>query len=113
MKNIVSLNVDNYDKVHEDGIQTHVIYFSASWCLPCQRMKCTFSELVQQLADNRITFSMVDIAESPSIAQRLVIRTVPTIAILHQGILMDVIVGETPLGVALVRVKHALNKCNA
>ncbi|MEQ4661967.1 thioredoxin family protein [Providencia rettgeri] len=66
MSNILSLDSDNFSStlypLEQDEQQTVVVYFSASWCLPCKNMYPIFTKLSECFQENNIDFGIVDIA---------------------------------------------------
>lgn len=59
------------------------VKFSATWCGPCKKMEPTVEKL--ELEFKSAKFLSVDVDDSPSIAQKYKIRTLPTILILKDG----------------------------
>jgi thioredoxin 1 len=64
-----------------------VLYFSASWCSPCK----SFKPVVQSvLTDHpQINFNLIDIEEEPDLSQEHKIRSVPTIVVLKDNVVID------------------------
>lgn len=85
-----------------------VVYFSASWCKPCQDMTPVFVELARRMDDSGIVFGAVDMAQSPTIAQSYGIRSVPSITVFRQGLLLEVIPGKVTIDEAMTRVQQSL-----
>lgn len=67
-----------------------------------------FAELARQTADPDVAFGVVDVAESPTIAQTYGIRSIPSVAVFRRGRLQDVIAGEVALDEVMSRVSRAL-----
>ena len=65
--------------------------FSAPWCGPCKALAPVFRELEDMTPD--VTFISVDVEEKPSIAQLYSIRTVPTVIIEKDNVLIEKFVG--------------------
>ena len=107
MQGITALTIDDFGSALRRGTGQAVIYFSASWCQPCQDMESVFAELARQTTDPDITFGAVDMARSPTIAQTYGIRSVPSIAVFRQGKLVDVIAGQAPIDEVRGRVRRA------
>lgn len=65
----------------------HVVYFTASWCGPCQRMKKTtwVDESLVGWLDEYAVVSSVDVDEEPKIAQEFGIRSMPTMVAVRGG----------------------------
>ncbi|MDB9565490.1 thioredoxin family protein [Providencia rettgeri] len=114
MHNILSLDSDNFSNIlyplGSQGHQTVVVYFSASWCLPCKSMKPVFTKLSEYFQENNIIFGIVDIAQSPTLAPQYGIKSVPTIAVFQDTRLIDIIAGEMPFNKVLMELEKTLSK---
>jgi len=65
----------------------HVIYFTASWCPPCKKMKTTTwvdESVVGWLEENAVV-TAVDVDEESMIAAEYDISAMPTIVVLNEG----------------------------
>jgi thioredoxin 1 len=54
-----------------------VVYFTASWCVPCRQIKPQFARASVIDADR--DYFLVDIDETPGVVERFGIQSVPTI----------------------------------
>ncbi|MNX73928.1 Thioredoxin-1 [compost metagenome] len=88
---IVDLSAEKFARFIAKG--SSVVMFSASWCKPCQEMKPVFHALADKL-HSRATFGRIDVAVSPTISQMYGIRSVPSLAIFHEGRLRLVMAGS-------------------
>lgn len=68
-----------------------VTKFSAPWCGPCKALAPVFRELEDMTPD--ATFISIDVEDKPSIAQLYSIRTVPTVIIEKDNVLIEKFVG--------------------
>jgi thioredoxin 1 len=73
-----------------------LVDFSAVWCGPCQRQLPVLEKFAAAKADS-LKIVKVDIDESPGIASRFGIRSVPTLLLFNQGQKVDMKVGLTSL----------------
>ena len=62
-----------------------LLYFTASWCGPCQKIKPMLIKLAEGLDNSKIKFFMIDIDENDEIAEKFKIRGVPTFYLLHNN----------------------------
>ena len=115
MPHILSLDSDNFSSTlyppEQEDHQTVVVYFSASWCLPCKNMHPVFTKLSEYFQQSNIVFGLVDIAQSPTLAPQYSIKSVPTIAVFQDTRLIDIIAGEVSFNYALMVLKKTLGKC--
>jgi len=68
-----------------------VTKFSSTTCGPCRALAPVFRELEDMMPD--ATFISIDVEEKPSIAQLYSIRTVPTIIIEKDNVLIEKFIG--------------------
>ena len=101
-KMALELNDNNFDATIKEGIS--VIDFWAPWCGPCKMM----APVVDKLATNNpdLKVGKVDIDESPQIAQKYNVMSIPTIIIFKDGEPVDQTVG-------VVNEKALMTKINA
>lgn len=62
---------------------SHVLYFTAEWCNPCQRTRPVAEELKR---DGLIDFVFVDADSEIELVQNFGIKTIPTYILLQDGI---------------------------
>lgn len=78
-----------YDADKPEG-QRAILYFSASWCRPCQNMQ----GIVEQLHRHA---GRIDVAQAPTVAPAFGIKSVPSLALFEDARLIAIIAGEVPL----------------
>lgn len=61
---------------------SHVLYFTAEWCNPCQRTRPIAEDLKR---DGLIDFIFVDADTESELLQKFEIRSVPTYILLEDG----------------------------
>ncbi|GAB1440063.1 thioredoxin family protein [Providencia sp.] len=98
MSNILLLDSDNFSRTLYQPEQRRgrvvIVYFSASWCVPCQNMQPVFEKLANYYVAEGAHFATVNIAQSPTLAPKYGIKSVPTIAIFKDARLINIIAGE-------------------
>lgn len=62
-----------------------VVYFSATWCRPCQAMAPTVEEFAETHQDV-VSFGKVDVDKAPQLAGKYEVRSVPTLLLFKNGI---------------------------
>ncbi|KAK6946727.1 Thioredoxin domain [Dillenia turbinata] len=72
-----------------------LVEFWAPWCGPCRMIHPVIDELAKQYA-GKLDCYKVNTDESPSIATRYGIRSIPTVIIFKGGEKKDVIIGAVP-----------------
>ena len=100
----VDLTVDTFQDVvlRDDGLPV-LVDFWAPWCGPCRVMEPVLEELARELA-GRAVIAKVNVDEQPALANATRIRAVPTLHLVHEGKLVDVMMGVQ----SRERLLHAL-----
>lgn len=62
---------------------SHVLYFTAEWCNPCQRTRPIAEELIR---DGLIDFVFIDADTEIELLQHFGIKSVPTYILIQDGI---------------------------
>ena|SRR5260221_8300560 len=73
---------------------TTLVTFSAEWCGPCRILAPILDRLAETLSG--VNIAKVDVDESPSLAARCDISSVPTLLFFQDGQIVDRIVGILP-----------------
>ncbi len=90
------INESNYDEVISNGVV--VVDFFATWCGPCRMVSPVLEKLSEEMKN--VKFVKVDVDQSPALANRYGIQSIPTILVLKDGQLADSQIGfsgEAPL----------------
>lgn len=96
MSNFPELNGSNFE---EEVLKTTsgvvLVNFSATWCGPCKRQV----PVLESLSKSKTTLKIVkvDIDESPELAQKFGVRSVPTLILFNQGEKVETKIGLTTL----------------
>jgi thioredoxin 1 len=62
---------------------SHVLYFTAEWCNPCERTRPVAEELKR---DGLIDFVFVDADSEIELVQNFGVKTIPTYILLEDGV---------------------------
>jgi len=68
-----------------------LVKFSADWCGPCKTIAPVLSKVSEETG---VSLFEVDIDAEPELAERFDIRSLPTVALMSDGALVDRVVGS-------------------
>lgn len=89
------INSSNFQSKVLDAKEPVLVDFFATWCGPCQKLAPTLDELSTEV-EGRAKVYKVDVDESPDIAQRYGVMSVPTIIAFEGGAIKNQTVGAQP-----------------
>lgn len=91
---VTELTDATFDDFVENN-KTVIIDCWAPWCGPCRRMTPIMEELSVELKDT-IGVAKLNVDDNPSISARFSIRSIPTVLVFKDQILVDTLVGLRP-----------------
>ncbi|GAA3043268.1 thioredoxin [Kitasatospora albolonga] len=92
----VELTTENFDEVVQgpDGKAFVFIDFWAGWCGPCLRFAPVFEKAAERHSD--LVFAKVDTEAQQELAAAFEIRSIPTLAIIREGVMIFSQAGALP-----------------
>ncbi len=107
---------DNVQEINDQSFETEVINsnepvlvdFWASWCGPCIALGPTIDEVARE-NQGKVKVCKVNVDDSPNVAARYGIRSIPTLVLFKQGQVVDQLVGGVPKGI----INEMLKKVNS
>ncbi len=91
MSNILHVQAGDWASL-EASTRPVFIDFWAEWCAPCRMLEPTFEKLAETYG-SQIAFAKVDVDEIPDLANKLAIRSIPTLLLIQGGEVRERVVG--------------------
>ena len=92
MSVVTTLNEKNFTQEVLLSPVPVIVDFWAPWCGPCKAIAPVFEEAASEYA-NKVKFAKLNVDDSPDVARKYGIRSIPTILILRQGEVVDTKIG--------------------
>ena len=73
-----------------------LLLFTAPWCEPCKAVKPIFKDLASDYPD--ISFEVIDVEEEPKLTKAMKVRSVPYLALIDDGQVVDYFVNPVTEG---------------
>ncbi len=89
------LNESNFDEFLKNN-KNVVVDFFAEWCGPCKMLGPLMDEIAEEYQGQEVKIVKVNIEESPAIAQKFNVMSIPTLIYFQSGEIKDVAIGLMP-----------------
>jgi len=92
---IVILTTANWDKEVLQSKEPVLVDFWAEWCAPCRMIAPLIDALAEEYA-GRVRVGKLDVDESPEVAGRYDIRSIPSLLVFKAGQVVEQRIGALP-----------------
>ena len=89
---IVKLTAENYAQEVEKADKPVVIDFWADWCGPCRMFSLVYESCADELS-GIAKFAKLNVDDEPDLARKFKVMSIPTVAIMKEGELVEKKVG--------------------
>ncbi len=96
MATISALNDSTFDEVIKSADQPVIVDFWAEWCGPCKMI----APILEEIADEQdsITVAKLNVDDSPDVAMRYQVMSIPTLIVFKDGEIAKRMVGAKGKG---------------
>ncbi len=105
-KQVKTITDDNFKEIIREGVT--VVDFWATWCGPCRRQSPIVEEIANDLGA-QVTIGKLNVDHNKKISSEYYVRTIPTIIIFKDGVVMERLVGLQAKEHLLATIKTYLN----
>jgi len=102
------LNELNFDEFLKNN-KNVVVDFFAEWCGPCKILGPIMDEIAEEHKDKDVKIVKVDIEESPALAQKYNVMSIPNIVYFQNGEIKDTAIGLMPKDQLNEKIDNLLN----
>ena len=85
---------DNFEKEVLNSDKPVLLDFWAAWCTPCKMVSPIIEEIASEVKDAKV--GKINIDEEPELAAAFNIMSIPTLAVMKNGKVIDSMVGVRP-----------------
>ncbi len=103
----IKITSENFESEVVTSAVPVLVDFWAEWCGPCRMVLPVVEEIAVELA-GKAKVGKVNVDDSPDLASRFDVASIPTLLIFKNGVVVDQMVGALPKPKLLERIKAQL-----
>ncbi len=108
-ENIMNINQDSFQQSVLEAQKPVLVDFWAPWCGPCRAVAPIVEELAKEYT-GKVDFAKVNVDESPFVASKYGVMSIPTLIMFKGGKPMEQVVGFKPKGQLKKLIDSTLTK---
>lgn len=90
----LKITKENFEKEVLNSDKPVLLDFWASWCTPCKMVSPIIEEIAGEVTNAKV--GKINIDEQPELAQAFSVMSIPTLAVVKNGKVINSIVGARP-----------------
>jgi thioredoxin len=100
---VITITKDNFEQEVIKSEKTVLIDFWATWCGPCRMLSPVVDEVAGEVSDAKVCKINVD--DEPELASAFQVMSIPTLAVVKDGKVVNTSVGVKPKSAILNMLK--------
>lgn len=92
---MIEVNANNFEQEIMNEDKVIVADFWATWCGPCRMLSPILSEVSEEMSD-KIKVVKINVDDNPMLAQQFRVKNLPTVMVIKNGQIRDMMVGFRP-----------------
>lgn len=102
---VITITKENFDSEVMQSDKPVLLDFWASWCGPCRMVSPVVDEIAEETVDTKV--GKVNVDEQPELAAAFRVMSIPTLAVVKNGKVVQTSVGAKPKAAILSMLEKA------